>query len=238
MFGLSSILSFLAGAAVGVGGKMAYDHWRAPSSGGAPVVGARLHGTIVPGPAGAPSLGSPQAGYATEPLYEWGYRVGAGDSAGGIAEAITGHDVRYQELLLANPDLATIGEAGVYAGDHAWDFAPGAFQEGTQVLLPLAWNPYIDQTGVPRGRAVPFPNDPRKFTMTSPPPAALPVPAPTPLSLPADGLATGSGSAAGGAAAPAPALAPTATKSASTLTAGVDPPYRGAFLQALRGEAA
>ena len=245
MIGLSSFVTFMLGAAVGVGGKIAYDYWRMPPSGGAPALGARLHGTIVPGPAGTPSVGAPQAGYATAPLYEWGYRVGAGDTAGGIAEAITGHDVRYQELLLANPALPTIGEAGVYAGDNAWDFAPGAFADGVQVLLPLAWNPYIDQTGVPRGQAVPYPNDPRSLTLGATPPAGLPATTPAPTSTPVGGLAESPGSAAGGAAAPGSKMA-ASPGTATTFTvgttgaevAGSDPPYSGSFLQSLYPQAA
>lgn len=214
------VLTFVAGTVVGVGGKMLYDHWRNPPVGGAPIAGAKLHGKIVPGPVGAPSLGVPQAGFATTPLYEWAYSIGEGDTAGGIAEAVTGHDVRYQELLLANPALPTVGEAGIYAGDHAWDFAPGAFRAGVHLLMPIAWNPYIDQTGAPRGRAVPYPDDPRALIASPPPGPALPAPPPPLTSSATDGLAEGA----------KPALAGSASGASGASTAGTAP-YDRPFLQ-------
>jgi hypothetical protein len=127
--------------------------------------GPTLHGKIIPGHVGSPSGPLvPRAGYASREDYEWGYVVGPGDSAEGIAQAIVGDDGRYQELLLANPQLKMIGEAGVYLGDRAWGVAPGQLAAGEMLLLPLPWSRYVDQLGHASGTTAPFSRDPRAST--------------------------------------------------------------------------
>lgn len=166
-------ISLLVGAAVGAA-TAAAAWWLAADratdldahdGAGSYGAGPTLHGKIVPGSAGSPSGPLiPHAGYASREDYEWGYVVGPGDSAEGIAQAITGDEGRYQELLLANPQLKMIGEAGVYLGDAAWGFADGQLVSGAAVLFPLPWSRYVDQTGRPRGATIPWPRDPRAAT--------------------------------------------------------------------------
>lgn len=156
--------SLALGAAFGAFvGWMAFDRSASSSDEGQSYGdGPTLHGKIVPGAAGSPSGPLvPRAGYASREDYEWGYLVGPGDSLEGIAQAITGNDGHYQELLLGNPQLKTIGEGGVYLGDNAWGVAPGQIVEGEALLLPVPWSRYIDQAGHPRGVVTPWPKDPR-----------------------------------------------------------------------------
>ncbi len=167
--------SFAFGAVAGVVGSIAFsmiDHATPGKPSGAPgtnasgMTSARLHGKVIPTTIGAPSpYGQAKAGYATVPPYEWGYVVGPGDSSGSIAEAVTGDDSRYTELVMANPQVPTAGELGVYLGDKQWDFQPGALKVGTNLLLPLPWFRYIDQVGNVRGGTTPYPTDPRAAGM-------------------------------------------------------------------------
>jgi hypothetical protein len=137
---------------------------------------AHLSGKIVPGSVGSPAPDGlvPKSGYASDGTFEWAYQVGPGDSTGAISEAITGDDGRYQELLLANPELETIGNAGTWWGEHAWDAQ--TLNVGEILMLPLPWSRWIDQTGAPRGQYSPFPQDPREQQnapqMAAPSPAA------------------------------------------------------------------
>lgn len=160
------MIKFISGVLVGVVGFYLYQRW---FSGGGQVAlsdgsKSKLHGTIVPlstsGSPAEPGL-EPKAGYRSREGYEWGYKVGDGDSAGDIARAITGDDGRYQELIGANPHLKTVGMIGVYSGDKSWEFAPGELRTGIGILFPLPWSRYIDQTGKPRGGLIPWPEDPR-----------------------------------------------------------------------------
>jgi|SRR5579859_61262 len=135
---------------------------------------SKLAGHLVPAIAGtspAPPLLAPTAGLASMDGFSWDYQVGPGDSVGGITEAIVGDDGRYQELLLANPALLTVGEPGVYLGESAWDAAPGAL-DGQTLAIPLPWGRYIDQLGNPRGGREPFIQDARApMTLPALPPA-------------------------------------------------------------------
>lgn len=166
------MIKFIAGVAVGAAGFWLYQRW---FSGGGQVAlpdGSKsiLHGTIVPlSSSGSPADAGlePKAGYRSREGYEWGYKVGDGDSAGDIARAITGDDGRYQELIGANPHLKTVGLIGVYNGDKSWEFAPGELRKDIGLLLPLPWSRYIDQLGNVRGGLIPFPEDPRSKTGAS-----------------------------------------------------------------------
>lgn len=122
-----------------------------------------LRGKIAPCAAGsaAPAGSAAMADRATVDGFRWCYVVGAGDSAGSIAEGIVGDDGRYQEVLLANPAVAKVGVPGVYSGTSAWDFAPGALVEGMRLELPEPWNRWVSQTGAPRDRHDPWPADAR-----------------------------------------------------------------------------
>jgi hypothetical protein len=157
----------------GVAGAAAFAWWMfsdepkgdAVSAGGSYGMGPTLNGKIVPGSAGSPAGPLiPHPGYASREDYEWGYIVGPGDNVEGIAQAITGDEGRYQELLLANPQLKMIGEAGVYLGDKSWGVAPGQIVVGEGLLLPLPWSRYVDQVGRARGTTTPFARDPRAST--------------------------------------------------------------------------
>jgi hypothetical protein len=129
-----------------------------------------LRGKIVPGPVvGSPApLGLvPTGGYASSDSYEWAYVLGEGDSAGEVSRAITGDDGRYQELLIANPEVKTTGEPGVYLGPNALEPADGEFYAGRPLLLPVPWSRFVDEIGTARGGTTPFPPDPRGATSVS-----------------------------------------------------------------------
>lgn len=138
---------------------------------------SKLAGRIVAEFAGmnpAPQGLSPRAGARSRGDFEWAYLTGSGDTAASIAEAITGDDGRYQELLIVNPEIPTVGVPGLYMGD-AWDFA--ALPPNTNLLLPLPWNRFIDEEGNPRGSREPFPLDSRAKPESPVAAAALPPPA-------------------------------------------------------------
>lgn len=149
-------------------GDHEYDgagHATGNSGAGSYGAGPTLHGKVVPGNVGNPAGPLlPHAGYASREDYEWGYVVGPGDNAEGIAQAVTGDEGRYQELLLANPQLKMVGEGGVYLGDKAWGFAPDQLVAGETLLFPLPWSRYVDQVGRARGTTTPWPKDPRAST--------------------------------------------------------------------------
>lgn len=139
---------------------------------------SKLAGRIVPefpSENPAPQGLSGRAGYRSRGDYVWAYLTGPGDTAASIAEAITGDDGRYQELLIVNPQIATVGVPGEYMGD-AWDFAVPP-PPNTNLLLPLPWNRFIDETGKPRGSREPFPIDPRAKPESPVAAAGLPPPA-------------------------------------------------------------
>lgn len=165
------ILGFLVGAGVAywfVSRATSAAGGQAPHAAGS--YRSYLRGKIVPGPVvGSPAPFGlvPQGGYASRDDYEWAYVLGEGDSAGEIARAITGDDGRYQELLLANPEIKTVGEAGVYVGPNALEPADGEFYAGRPILLPVPWSRYVDEVGSPRSGTSPFPPDPRAATSVS-----------------------------------------------------------------------
>jgi hypothetical protein len=169
---IGKIISFALGALSGIVGTMVYVNRRDAKKYGA-TGHSKLAGRILPLSVGnpAPDALIPSAGYRSAADFEWQYVVGPGDTAGSIAEAITGDDGRYAELVLVNPHVEDIGTPGLYIGD-AWDFK--RLLEGEKLVLPLPWSRFIDELGAPRGATDPFPIDPR----------ALPEPA-TPAALPA-----------------------------------------------------
>lgn len=92
---------------------------------------------------------APRKGIATHPEFTWFRVIKKAKTAPEIATIILGSTlgpVRYVELYLANPDLAT---------------PDGGFkkplQEGDFIMLPRTWNPWIDQLGYERGETIPFP---------------------------------------------------------------------------------
>lgn len=128
----------------------------APRSGSGPrLVDCALGGS--PAPAGS----TPTEGLQSSPLFRWCYVVRSGDTAGSIAEAITGDSARYVELLTANPAVAKRGTMGTVIGPDAWDFAEGALTEGSRILVSQTMNAWIDQVGVAQGGYLPYPPDPR-----------------------------------------------------------------------------
>jgi hypothetical protein len=144
---------------------------------------SKLAGKIIPEVVGnpAPQNLTPRAGYRSRGDFEWAYLVGPGDTAASIAEAVTGDDGRYQELLLSNPDVAKIGTPGMFTGD-AWDFAHALTTEN--LLFPLPWNRFVDELGNARGNREPFPVDPRATAEAPVAAADLPPPA-SPTAAPA-----------------------------------------------------
>ena len=108
----------------------------------------------------APDGLAPMGGYQSDPLTSWCYLLAEGETAGDIAAAITGEEARYQELVLSNPSVPTVGTPG-RVGPEEWNFAPGGLASGARVMFPQTWNPWIDQLGQARGRAQPFREDQR-----------------------------------------------------------------------------
>lgn len=165
------ILGFLAGAGVVywfVSSASSAASGQAPHAAGSYT--SVLHGKIVPGPtvgSPAPPGVLPQGGYASRDDYEWAYVLGEGDSPGEIARAITGDDGRYAELLIANPEVKTVGSPGVYSGPDEYAPADGEFVAGRAILLPVPWSRYVDELGTARGKTTPFPPDPRSAVSTS-----------------------------------------------------------------------
>lgn len=137
----------------------------APGAGGYHGRAAPLRGRIVScggggGGTTAPPGVAPTAGYASDALHHWCYMLAEGETAGDIAAAITGEEARYQELVLANPEIKTVGIPGKVGPDE-WNFAPGSLPLGGKLTLPQTWNPWIDEVGQPRGQVVSFPEDMR-----------------------------------------------------------------------------
>lgn len=132
--------------------------------GGAPRSGSGPH-MVDCGAGGSPQpTGStPTPGLQSSPLFRWCYVVRRGDTAGSIAEAITGDSARYVELLVANPSVPKRGVMGVVIGPDAWDFAEGALAEGGRINVSQTMNAWIDQAGVAQGGYLPYPPDPRQI---------------------------------------------------------------------------
>jgi len=107
----------------------------------------------------------PMGGYQSDSLHSWCYQLAEDETAGDIAAAITGEEARYQELVLSNPTVPTVGTPGKVGPDE-WNFAPGGLAAGARVELPQTWNPWIDELGQPRGRSQAFPEDRRTVTST------------------------------------------------------------------------
>lgn len=125
--------------------------------------GPRMVDCNIPGEGGPSPAGAPTAGYQSSPLHRWCYVVRPGDTAGSIAEAITGDSARYVEFLVANPSIAKRGKMGTVIGPDAWDFAEGAIPEGSKILVSQTMNAWIDQLGVAQGGYLPYPPDPREI---------------------------------------------------------------------------
>lgn len=114
-------------------------------------------------PSPAPTGAEPAYGLASALGARWMYVVQKDDSAGSIASRITGSSARYQELLLANPDIPKIGKPGVFRGEQAWNFAPGSLLASrTALRIPEVWTPWIDQMGFGRGALTPWKPDLRE----------------------------------------------------------------------------
>lgn len=120
--------------------------------------------TLVPCGTGVTSTGSasvePKDGLQSSPFFSWCYLVRQGDTAGRIAERVTGDSARYTELLVANPGLAKKGTMGVVTGPDAWDFA-GGLTNGSKLIAPQVWNAWIDQKGRAKGGYMPWEPDTR-----------------------------------------------------------------------------
>ncbi len=96
--------------------------------------------TVAPNPNG----GDPIAGRASALEYQWCHAVRPGETTGSIAEKITGDRRRYLELVVANP------QKGVATRNGEANFRD-ELCVGERLLVPKSWNPWIDQTGEPRG---------------------------------------------------------------------------------------
>jgi hypothetical protein len=109
----------------------------------------------------------PNSGVQSSPFFRWCYLVKNGDTAGTISQKIVGDSSRYAELLVANPEIPKKGKMGEALGDSAWDFAPGALNEGTKIFIPQTMNSWIDQLGLVKGGYLPYPPDSRMMVETS-----------------------------------------------------------------------
>lgn len=170
MFGLLLVI----GGAIVFGPKIvraardAYDRKRLPqdcpsSQSG---LGTCPPNTISPNPTG----GDPIAGMATALDYQWCHTVrktnGKVDTAGSIAERVTGDRRRYLELVAANPHKGFATVQGASGPEVNFREPPCAMEK---LKLPKSWNPWIDQQGTPRGKTTPYP----PFDVLPPYPAAV-----------------------------------------------------------------
>ncbi len=102
-----------------------------------------------------PSGGDPKSGMASALGYQWCHVVRRGDSAGLLAEKIVGDRSRYMELVTSNPQKGT---APIVLPDGRTEMNwRDKLCPQERLLLPKSWNPWIDQTGKPRGHKTPFP---------------------------------------------------------------------------------
>lgn len=97
-----------------------------------------------------PSGGTPVVGQGSALDYPWCHRVEKGQSAGSIALEITGDAARYPELLAANAHKPT-----AISSQGEVNFTSLCI--GERLAIPSSWNPWLDQTGAPRGQKIPFP---------------------------------------------------------------------------------
>lgn len=101
-----------------------------------------------------PTGGDPIAGQASAFGYQWCHDVRNSDTAGSLAEAITGDRRRYLELVYANPQYG-VAMQPTSSGGSEMNFRDKP-RPGEKIKLPKSWNPWIDQTGAPRRGAVAF----------------------------------------------------------------------------------
>lgn len=100
-----------------------------------------------------------QPGTQSHADYQWCYVIREDDSPGDVAAGVLGPEQawRYVELLTANPEMKTKGSiVAPDAGDAEMNFADGEWTPGHTVRMPRTWNPWIDQTGAPRGERAPY----------------------------------------------------------------------------------
>lgn len=102
-----------------------------------------------------PTGGDPIAGQATALGYQWCHTVRHGDTAGSLAETITGDRRRYLELVVANPQYG-VATHRTPSGGTEINFRDEP-QPMDKIKIPKSWNPWIDQTGAPRRMAQAFP---------------------------------------------------------------------------------
>lgn len=105
----------------------------------------------------------PRKGIARDPARQVNWNVRPGESPTKITALVFGNDrakapgtdkYRFVELIQTNAAKATVGNAA-NPWSSGYNFA--SLNPGESLMLPLSWNPWIDQTLVPRGTAEPFP---------------------------------------------------------------------------------
>lgn len=94
-------------------------------------------------------------GIAVPPTVQLYYVVREGDMGPrSVAQRIVGDENRYLELIDANPSAPTVGER-MNPNSTGFNFA--RFVVGDKLLLPKAWNAFIDGEGNFAGSTTPFP---------------------------------------------------------------------------------
>lgn len=94
--------------------------------------------------------GKARKGVASNPDFQWIYRVKEGDSASAISQHIIGDDRRYRELIDANPDKRTVGDR-----NKLFEFNFAQLNAPEPLYVPKAWNRYIDEQGNMMGKILP-----------------------------------------------------------------------------------
>lgn len=119
-----------------------------------------------------------RAGIASNPNYQWTYLVQQGDSPTRITKHFLGTDNKkpvnpsssaqtaYVELMDENPQQGVNwakdkfpGKDATFARNNPWTTGYNfkQLQPGDVLMLPKAWNAYIDEQGNARGELSPFP---------------------------------------------------------------------------------
>ncbi len=147
-----TVAAFLVGRRVGSRAPSALSDSRRHHTPGA---GPAARGRVVPC-AGAAVPAGARSDEQSDPAFPWCYAVAEGDSAGAIAESITGDDGRYAEVVLVNPEIARVGTPGMYLGPEEWGWAPGAVVAGSVIRLPASFDKWIAEDGTPAGDYLPW----------------------------------------------------------------------------------
>jgi len=125
-------------------------------------------GSTSQAPVAAGDAGAFEGMVASDPTFQWFWKVGAGQNPSWYAKRVTGDDRRYPEIMDANPEKATVGSR---SSPYSTGFNFKSLIAGETLKTPKAWNIYIATDGTPTGGVV--------LPKGGAPPAIPPVPTPS-----------------------------------------------------------